>query len=89
MKRSEILDALTKVTGARRDAQVLLDDAVQARLARTTLAESEEEEQTLGALVRQLENARRELVDAVRSCDQLVVIENTIPNSRHRSKTGG
>ncbi len=70
MDRTALLAALAAVTAARRDAQAELDDARAVQLAAAKPPTSEELTQTLGALVRQLDNAARELTDAIRTVDQ-------------------
>ncbi len=68
--RSDLLAALETITAARRDAQTELDGARVAQLAATEPVTDEQLTQTLGALVRQLENAGRELGDAIKSSNQ-------------------
>lgn len=68
--RTALLKARETVATARRDYQAELDDARTAQLATIAPVTNEELTQTLGALVRQLENAARELADAIRTLDQ-------------------
>lgn len=68
--RTALLKALEAVTAARREYQTELDDARSAQLAATKPVTDEQVTQTLGALVRQLDNAARELADAIRTVDQ-------------------
>ena len=70
MHRTDLLTALETITAARRDVQAELDTARAAQLAATEPPTNEELVQTLGGLVRQLESASRELVDALHTCDQ-------------------
>lgn len=70
MHRTDLLSALQTITAARREAQAELDTARAALLAATEPPTSEELTQTLGGLVRQLDNAARELADAIKTCDQ-------------------
>ena len=70
MHRTDLLTALETITTARREAQAELDTARAAQLASTTPPANEELVQTLGALVRQLDAAARELADAIRTTDQ-------------------
>ena len=69
--RPSLLAAFEAVTAARRDAQVELDDSRTTLFAAMGSAPNEEVLQTQAAMVRQLENAARELADAIRTCDQL------------------
>lgn len=71
MHRTDLLSALDIITTARRHAQGELDTTRSTQLAAIEPPSDEQLVQTLAALVRQLENAGRELVDAVRSVDQL------------------
>lgn len=71
MHRSDLLKALETITTARREYQAELDSARLEQLAATEPPENEESMQTLGAIVRQLDNAARELADTLRACDQL------------------
>ena len=68
--RAGLLLALQAMTAARREAMAELDDARAAQLAATEPADTEHLTQALGALVRQLDNAARELADAIRTVDQ-------------------
>jgi hypothetical protein len=68
--RPALLQALETITAARRDAIAELDTARTARLAATEPPNNQELPQTLGALVRELDNAARELADAIRTVDQ-------------------
>ncbi len=68
--RPALLQALETITTARRNAIAELDDVRAAQLTATEPPTNEELPQTLGALVRQLDNAARELTDAIRTCDQ-------------------
>jgi hypothetical protein len=68
--RTDLLAALEVITIARREAQTDFDTARAAQLAATEPVTNEEVLQTLGALVRQLDTAARELTDAIRTCDQ-------------------
>lgn len=83
--RDELLAALATTTAARRDYMAELDDARSAQLApvgmqllpeggaeplQPAAPTSEELIQTVSALVRQLDNAARELTDAIRTIDQ-------------------
>jgi hypothetical protein len=68
--RTPLLAALEAVTAARRDYQAELDTARTAQLATTAPVTDEQIVQTLRALVRELDNAARELADAIRTCDQ-------------------
>jgi hypothetical protein len=68
--RTPLLGALDAVTAARRDCQAEFDTARAAQLTATEPSINEELPQTLGALVRQLDNAARELTDAIRTVDQ-------------------
>lgn len=68
--RTALLAALATITTARRDALTDSDAARAGMLATSEPASNQEMPQTLGALVRQLDNAARELADAIRSIDQ-------------------
>lgn len=69
--RADLLAALATITAARRDYVLELDEARAVQLAAAEPPASEELTQTLAGLVRQLDNATRELVDAIRTVDQL------------------
>lgn len=66
----DLVAVLETVTAARREYQAAYDAAVIS-LAATGPQPDEREMQTLGAIVRQLENAARELRDALASVRQL------------------
>ena len=68
--RTALLAALETITAARRETAAELDDARATQLAATAPPSDEQLTQTLGGLVRQLENSARELADAIRTCDQ-------------------
>ncbi len=70
MARGNLISALDTIAAARRDAQAELDEARTVQLAAAEPATDEQLLQTLGALVRQLDNAGRELADAIRTVDQ-------------------
>lgn len=68
--KAALLKALEAVTTARREYQADLDTARAAQLTATEPVTDEQLTQTLGALVRQLDNAARELTDAIRTVGQ-------------------
>jgi hypothetical protein len=68
--RNALLQALATITTARREAQILSDDSSAATLASGAPVTDEQLPQTLGGLVRQLDNAARELADAIRTVDR-------------------
>lgn len=68
--RNALLTALDTITAARREALAGSDAARSASLASVDGSASQEQAQTLAALVRQLDNAAREIADAIRTCDQ-------------------
>ncbi len=70
LDRTELLETLETITAARREAVAELDDARAAQLAATEPPTDEQLMQTLGALMRQLDIAARELADAIRTLDQ-------------------
>lgn len=77
MDRAALLQALETITTARRDAQAALDTTRTAHLAATEPIRDEQRLQMEGALVRQLENASRELADAIRTINQRAHLEAT------------
>lgn len=77
--RSAILAALEAITTARREYQAELDAARAVQLAATETPTDEQLTQTLGALVRQLDNAARELTDAIRTVDQRERVQARLP----------
>jgi hypothetical protein len=68
--RAVLLDALETILAARRDAQADFDASRTAQLASTAVPASDQIPQTNGALARHLDNAARELADAIRTVDQ-------------------
>ena len=68
--RTSLLTALDAITAARREAQGDADTARALMLSSAEIPATQELAQTQLALVRQLDNAARELADAVRTCDQ-------------------
>jgi hypothetical protein len=68
--RTALLSALEAITTARREAQSEHDELRAAQLAATEPPLDEQLILTVAGLVRQLDNAARELTDAIRTCDQ-------------------
>ena len=68
--RASLLSALDIITTARRDAQADADASRADMLAAADPPANQELPQTLGALVRQLDTAARELADAICTVDQ-------------------
>lgn len=71
MDRSALLGAYSTIVAQRRDAMNQVDTARDALLASASVPASEEIPQGLAAILRQLDNAARELGDAIRSLDQV------------------
>lgn len=78
LDRDGIVAATRKIAKLRRDVQLLLDDAREARNAdpdETMRQRLGVELQTLGALVRELNEAAKQVADIVPVMDQLAVTE--------------